>query len=211
MLLAAALLVLVPPVQGPVVRAFDFSGPFRAGHRGADLAAPPGAPVRAPCAGSVAFAGPAASNGRVVTLLCGRWRVTHLPLAEIAVREGARVEVGEPLGTVGAGAVHTGLHLGVRRAGSRSGYVDPLRFLGRAAPPLGPAPPPGGPPRAGPARPLEPRPPAAAPPLAVSGPAPWPAWAGLALVLAGAGLGRRARRRRVRTRSPAPAGASVQA
>lgn len=208
MLLAAALLVLVPPVQGPVVRGFDFSGPYKPGHRGVDLAAPPGAAVRASCAGSVAFAGAAGSNGRVVTLLCGRWRVTHLPLAGIAVREGARVGVGERLGTVGAGAGHAGLHLGVRRAGSRSAYVDPRRFIRRAAPPLGPAPPPGGPPRA---RPLEPPPPAAAPPRPVSGPAPWPAWAGLALVLAGAGAGRQVRRRRVRTRSPAPAGASVQA
>ncbi len=125
MLLAAALLVLVPPVQGPVVRGFDFSGPYKPGHRGVDLAAPPGAAVRASCAGSVAFAGAAGSNGRVVTLLCGRWRVTHLPLAGIAVREGARVGVGERLGTVGAGAGHAGLHLGVRRAGSRSGVRRP--------------------------------------------------------------------------------------
>src|ERR671911_457384 len=89
-------------------------------------------------------------HGRVVTVLCGPWRVTHMPLASIAVRRGATVREGAPLGTVARSHEHGGLHLGVRRDGTRFGYADPLRFLapGRpTAPPLGPAPRPSRPPR----------------------------------------------------------------
>ena len=202
-----------PPVAGAVTRPFDLgSNPFEAGrHRGVDLAAVPGTTVRAPCGGPVAFAGTAGSNGRVVTLLCGRRRVTHMPLASIAVRSGALVREGTALGTVTASSEHRGLHLGVRRDGTRFGYEDPLPFLvpGRPnnAPPLGPAPRPGRRPHSTPPRPPTPLPhPAAAPrphpapagsnPQLRSPLAPWPAWLGLALVLAGAGFHVRAPRRR---------------
>ena len=195
-----------PPVPGPVTRSFDpGSHPFEAGrHRGVDLAAAPGAPVRAPCGGPVTFAGQVGSSGRVVTLRCGRWRVTHLPLASIAVRQGTAVREGAVIGTVAASREHHGLHLGVRREGTRFGYADPLRFLaaGRPAPPpLGraprrhrqrPAPPRR--PAAPPPRPAVAPRPFAAPPPAGSSPgggapvAPWPVWVGLALVLAGVGV-----------------------
>jgi hypothetical protein len=164
-----------PPVPGPVTRAFDLGAdPFEAGrHRGVDLAAPPGATVRAPCAGAVAFAGSVGTSGRVVTLLCGPWRVTHMPLATIAVRAGSTVAPGAPLGTVAAARDHAGLHLGVRRDGTRFGYADPMRFLGApdvpAIPPLGRAPRPARPPRSTPPRPHAPRPPA---PRSVPAPRP---------------------------------------
>jgi hypothetical protein len=131
-----------PPVGGEVVRAFDLgSDPFEAGrHRGADLAASPGEPVRAPCPGRVAVAGRVGTSGRLVTLLCGRWRVTQMPLATVAVRAGDAVRRGDRLGTVAASRDHAGLHLGVRRDGARFGYVDPLRFLDRerTSPPVAP-------------------------------------------------------------------------
>jgi hypothetical protein len=76
----------------------------------------------------------------VVTLLCGAWRVTHLPLVAIAVRPGVHVHAGARLGLLGASRAHAGLHLGVRRAGDRFGYVDPLRFLGDSTDPLPPPP-----------------------------------------------------------------------
>ena len=161
MLAASAPAAWRSPVPGAVARAFDLrSDPFEAGrHRGVDLAAAPGTTVRAPCAGPVAFAGTVGTSGRVVTLLCGRWRVTHMPLASVVVRSGATIGEGEPLGTLAASDDHAGLHLGVRRAGTRFGYADPLRFLApdrpTTAPPLGPAPRPTRPPR-----PTLPRPPA---------------------------------------------------
>src|SRR5881296_292194 len=46
------------PVVGPVIRAFDPpDSPYGAGHRGIDIAAPVGTPVRAAAAGTVTFAG----------------------------------------------------------------------------------------------------------------------------------------------------------
>ena len=212
-----------PPVAGAVTRWFDPGRhPFEGGrHRGVDLAAQPGTTVRSPCAGQVAFAGRVGTSGRVVTLRCGAWRVTHMPLGSIAVREGAPVGPGAPVGTVAASAEHAGLHLGVRRDGTRFGYADPLRFLAPGStitpPPLGPAPRPARPPRPSAPRPPAPRPPAprphpvAAPPRALtdSNPqrapfAPWPAWVGSALVLAGAGVRVRARSRKAH--APAAAG-----
>ena len=79
------------PVAGPVTRAFDLRGdPFEAGaHRGADFAAARGATVRAPCSGRVEVAGRVGTSGRVVTVLCGRWRASVMPLAEVAVEPGA--------------------------------------------------------------------------------------------------------------------------
>jgi hypothetical protein len=203
--LAAASLILavlaVPahawrrPVPGAVSRAFAYSPaePFAAGrHRGADFAARPGETVRAACSGRVAYAG----RG-VVTLRCGPWRVTHLPLATLAVGAGTHVREGARIGTVAASREHAGLHLGVRRAGDRFAYVDPLRLLGPPANvpragPLGDAPR-----RAPPPRPRVVAP--AHPAVRIRGVAPWPVWLGLALALAGAaggGIRVRARSRR---------------
>jgi Peptidase family M23 len=197
------------PVPGAAVtRVFDLgSNPFEGGrHRGVDLAARHGDAVRAPCAGLVVVAGRVGTSGQVVTVRCGPWRVSHMPLARVAVRVGEAVGRGSPIGTAAPSRAHAGLHLGVRREGHRFGYVDPLRFLEsvRHPPPLVP-----GPPRLGPA------PRARAPvlrrtefrsgpagsklaptadsnpapePASYPGAAPWPAWLGLALVLGGLGV-----------------------
>ncbi len=200
------LLALLAPVPGEPTRGFDPGRPFEGGrHRGVDLAAAPGTPVRAACTGPVAFAGRIGADG-IVTLRCGPWRVTHMPLATIAARGFA--SRGAVIGTVARSRDHAGLHLGVRRDGTRFGYVDPLRFLTPRSPPAPlvrgprarpPAPPIVSPPQARRSHRPAPRP-ASPPPLA-----PWPAWAGLALVLAGAGL----RARRVRTRWAARRSGSV--
>jgi hypothetical protein len=188
----------VAPVGGAVTRGFAVGpNPFAGGqHRGADFAAAPGADVRAACAGEVVVARRVGTSGRVVTIRCGPWRVTHQPLAEVAVAAGGRVARGARIGTVAPARSHAGLHLGVRRDGRRFGYVDPLRFLapGRPPPPVLPRP------RAvrrPPAVRIAPPPPARpvmAPPSAPV--APWPVWVGLGLVLAGAGVRWRLSRRR---------------
>jgi len=163
------------PVSGAVARPFAYSSetPFRAGaHRGADLAAPAGAPVRAPCSGAVVTA-----SMSVVTLRCGEWRVTALPLESLAVREGARLRAGAVIGRLGTMPGHTGLHLGVRRAGDRFAYVDPVPLLGDPSAPPVTAVPRSGPRPAPPAGVAPPRPapaPADAPPRAPA-PAPRPA------------------------------------
>jgi hypothetical protein len=177
-------LVLHPPLETlTVTRPFVYAGsPFAAGlHRGIDLAARPGARAAAPCAGMVAWAGL-----RGVTLRCGRFRVTLLPLGAVVAREGAAIEPGAPLGR----ASDEALHLGVRRAGDQFGYVDPAPLFERAQVPRA------GPPPVAARRPTIPSIPRremrepGVQPLA-----PWPAWAGLALALGGVRLRRRGRAR----------------
>jgi Peptidase family M23 len=209
-----------PPVRGGPVRLFDLGrDPFvRGRHRGVDLAATPGEPVRAACGGVVRFAGRVAGTG-TVSVDCGRWRVSYAPLERIAVRAGRRVRASRRLGVMAGdvtprGAVerraaaspavaghvrtgHAGLHFGVRLAARRFGYVDPLGFLAgprRAPPPLVPATTPR---RARRSRPpahrTDPLPgsaPVPHPAHAAPGVAPWTVWGGLALVMTGlAGAG----------------------
>jgi hypothetical protein len=203
------------PVYAPVARGFDLgANPYEGGrHRGVDLRAPGGSVVRSPCAGRVAVAGRIGSSGGVVTVLCGHWRATVLPLSTIFVHRGAQVSTRTRLGLLARSTAHRGLHLGIRRDGARFGYVDPLRFfparptgpspLGRAprarpTPPPTPVRPLAALPRPAPTRPVVAHPSDAGAPGHLATPgghaasgdlAPWPAWAGLALVLVGVGLG----------------------
>lgn len=121
------------PVIGPVVRDFDPpEDPYGAGHRGIDIAAPFGTPVRAPEAGVVTFAGKVGGELYVTIDHGAGLRSTCSWLSAIAVRKGDVVARGATLGSTGRG--HPGatvphLHFGVRADGV---YVDPLRFLGPA-------------------------------------------------------------------------------
>jgi len=116
-----------PPVPGRIVSPFDRpQHTWLPGHRGIDLAAEVGEPVRAVADGVVAFAGMVAGRG-VVSIQHGQLRSTYEPV-EPAVIAGSIVEVGEALGRVG-GAAHAGcrcLHLGARRGDE---YVDPSWLL----------------------------------------------------------------------------------
>jgi murein DD-endopeptidase MepM/ murein hydrolase activator NlpD len=203
----------LPPVAGEMVRPFDYTraAPFTPGaHRGVDLAARPGAAVRSACAGTVVHAGSVAGGAPVVSVGCGGRRVSYGPLASVAIRVGAHIRPGAPIGTLAPG--HGGLHLGVRRARDPFGYEDPVALLGRPGSPFAPAPRAARPrrPARRAARPVPPRPapppPAPAPRPATPGSAPWPVWAGLAMLLSGAaGSGtlvvRRRRHRRFAHRS----------
>jgi murein DD-endopeptidase MepM/ murein hydrolase activator NlpD len=214
------------PVPGEVARPFSYTrdAPFvRGAHRGADLTAAPGTMVRAACSGRVVHAGPVAGRDEVVSVRCRARRVSYLPLAAVAVRAGAKVRAGDPIGTLAPG--HGGLHFGVRRERDAFGYVDPMALLPDPERPFTPTP---HPPRSRPltprpaARPAVPRPaarpaswPATAPrPLAGRPPAqlaPWPVWAGLGALLAGAaGSGTVALRRRRTTAARAAVAAAAR-
>jgi murein DD-endopeptidase MepM/ murein hydrolase activator NlpD len=141
-LLLVLLALVLPPAAAParfgwpvsparVVRAFDPPPrPWLAGHRGADLAASPGVVVRAAGAGTVIYAGMIAGRGVVSVAHPDGLRTTYEPLTP-AVRAGAVVPEGAPLGTLTAG--HPGcpaaacLHWGLLRGAV---YLDPLALLG---------------------------------------------------------------------------------
>jgi murein DD-endopeptidase MepM/ murein hydrolase activator NlpD len=129
------------PVTGSVVRGFDArAGPYGPGHRGIDIAAPMGQPVRTPAAGRVVFAGPVAGTAWVSLRVAPGVLVTLGPVLDPAARAGP-VRARGPIGRVGPGHGAT-LHLGVRVNGV---YVDPLPYLlDRPRPRLAPLPSPGG-------------------------------------------------------------------
>jgi murein DD-endopeptidase MepM/ murein hydrolase activator NlpD len=132
MLLLVLALVFGWPLTPPsVVRRFDPPPqPWLAGHRGVDLAATPGASVRAAGTGTVTFAGRIAGRGVVSVAHAGGLRTTYQPVTA-SVTVGDVVTTGTPLGTLDAG--HPGcpaaacLHWGLRRGDL---YLDPLALLG---------------------------------------------------------------------------------
>ena len=133
------------PVEGEILTAYrNGDDPYAGGqHRGIDIGAEAGAPVGAATGGTVRFAGVAGSSGLTVSVRTsdGTLDTSYLHLSAVAVREGDLVASGQRLGTVGTSgrrsveAPH--LHFGIRDAGSRHAYHDPLAYLPpapRAAP-----------------------------------------------------------------------------
>ncbi len=123
------------PVRGDVLTAFhNGSDPYAAGqHRGIDIAASTGTQVVAAAAGTVRHAGVAGDSGLTVSVRTGDHDVSYLHLSAVAVKEGQAVAAGTRLGAVGTSgrrsvtAPH--LHFGIRRAGDRHAYLNPLDFL----------------------------------------------------------------------------------
>ncbi|AJP05851.1 peptidase M23 [Streptomyces cyaneogriseus subsp. noncyanogenus] len=117
----------------PVLRGWDPPpGPYAPGHRGVDLAAAPGAPVRAVAPGRVSFAGRVAGKGVVSVELAGTGdpplRTTYEPV-RASVRAGETVAAGEVVGAVEPAGSHCAapcLHWGLRGEGT---YLDPLTLL----------------------------------------------------------------------------------
>ncbi|MGN9777863.1 murein hydrolase activator EnvC family protein [Micromonospora sp. H33] len=115
-----------------VVRHFDPPPqPWLPGHRGVDLAAAPGTPVRAAGAGTVTFAGRVAGRPVITVTHADGLRTTYEPVRP-TVEVGAPVSAGGPIGHLLAG--HPGcpaascLHWGLRQGEM---YLDPLALVGR--------------------------------------------------------------------------------
>ena len=110
--------------------------PFSGGethHRGIDLAAPSGTPVRAAAAGTVVEAtitwSVSPASGTVVVLDHGAgWSTFYTHLDAFEVSTGQRVEAGQTIGRVGSTGRSTGphLHFEVRRNGEP---VDPATVV----------------------------------------------------------------------------------
>jgi len=125
------------PLPGDARVVHPFAAPaslFGPGHRGVDLAADVDAVVRAPAAGTVAFAGTVVDRGVVTVSHDGGLRSSLEPVSW-SVHPGERVERGEPIGVVQAVAGHCApaacVHWGVRRGAT---YVDPLGLVAGARP-----------------------------------------------------------------------------
>lgn len=131
------------PVRGEVQTPYrNGSDPYARGqHRGIDVTAPAGTAVVAAAGGRVRFAGPLGASGLTVSVRTadGRFDTAYLHLGAISVRKGQRVGAGDRIGAVGTSgrgsiaAAH--LHFGVRDAGKRHAYRDPLALLPPPLPP----------------------------------------------------------------------------
>lgn len=130
---ASAQLGFVKPVDGRYSSPFGlrrfFNGEPRRPHSGLDIAAPEGAPIRAPAAGRVLVVGDYFFNGKTVFLDHGQGLVSMFShMSEIAVVPGEQVAQGQLLGAVGMTGRVTGphLHWGVSLNNAR---VNPRLFI----------------------------------------------------------------------------------
>ncbi|WAL41277.1 D-alanyl-D-alanine carboxypeptidase family protein [Brevibacterium sp. BRM-1] len=121
----------VTPVPGfQVVKAFDKPAHnWEAGHRGIDVAALPGEPIRSPGPGTVHFAGKVAGVPSVSVEVGGH--IVSYAAVDATVKRGAEVFPGTRLGTV-ANPSHCPsgcVHVGVWRAHAAKDYLNPAHFF----------------------------------------------------------------------------------
>jgi murein DD-endopeptidase MepM/ murein hydrolase activator NlpD len=139
-LIATSPIGLPPAGQWPVDEPVVVSG-FRPaepdwteGHRGVDLHARTGTPVRSITAGRIAYVGQIAGKPVVTVALPGpaTLRTTYEPVVA-SVPVGQRVRAGQVIGVVAARGGHCGGDAGCVHVGLRSpdGYLDPLRLIMR--------------------------------------------------------------------------------
>src|SRR5579884_54376 len=177
------------PASGGVLEPFVFdpAQPYAAGqHRGIDVGAAAGEPVRAPAGGTVTFAGAVPGSGSTLTITTADGlAVTLTHLGSLSVAAGTAVAEGDRVATVGpSGDPEVDgpyVHLGIRIASDPQGYRDPLANLparAAAAPPAAapaPAPAPSPAPVSAPAAAPSPSPAATSPAPAPAAPATPPA------------------------------------
>lgn len=118
------------PVRGAILRHYEPPPtPYAAGHRGIDMAAPVGTPVRAANDGVVAFAGPVGGSLFVSIDHADGIRTTYSFLSVVLVRRGQAVSRGDVVGNSGPGdgsSPEPHLHFGARTGGD---YIDPEPLL----------------------------------------------------------------------------------
>jgi murein DD-endopeptidase MepM/ murein hydrolase activator NlpD len=119
------------PLRGPIVRGYEQpANPYAAGHRGIDIGAPYGTPIKAAADGVVHFAGKVAGSLFVSIDHAGGLQTTYSWVSEIDTKKGATVRTGDVIARSGTG--HPGstdpthLHFGVKKDGD---YVDPMLYL----------------------------------------------------------------------------------
>ncbi|MER5308971.1 M23 family metallopeptidase [Streptomyces sp. NPDC002773] len=135
LILTLGLLWPVGPPPPEILRGWQPpAGPYAPGHRGVDLAAPPGTEVLAPVEGTVSFAGPVGGRGVLTLTLPGTGspplRTTFSPVTPL-VPKGDRVPAGTPVARVAPGphCAESCLHWGLLRGDT---YLNPLLLTRRA-------------------------------------------------------------------------------
>jgi murein DD-endopeptidase MepM/ murein hydrolase activator NlpD len=121
------------PVHGSVISRFG-SRRFSGWHRGVDIKAPPGTPIRAAAPGTVVFSGRQSSYGRMVKIAHPNGLSTvYAHNSANFVKAGDPVKAGTVIGTVGrtGRATTNHVHFEIRRQGVAK---NPLPLLQRPQP-----------------------------------------------------------------------------
>lgn len=119
------------PVDGPRSIVVPYRAPahdYGAGHRGIDIAISPGAAVRAPADGIVAFSGTVVDRPLITIEHAGGYVTTFEPLSS-TLSPGDEVAAGDVVGSLATGghAAAGTLHIGVRLDGA---YINPMLMFG---------------------------------------------------------------------------------
>ena len=107
---------MLKPTEGPYSSAFGlkrfFNGQARKPHSGIDIAAPEGAPIKAPADGTIALTGDFFFNGNSVFIDHGQGLISMMcHMSRIDVKEGDVIKQGDLIGAVGKTGRATGPHL----------------------------------------------------------------------------------------------------
>lgn len=120
----------LPPLEAGLALVEPFRAPphaYGAGHRGIDLAAEPGASLRAPAGGVVSFVGSVVDRP-VISVRVDAHTVYSIEPVSSALQRGDTIGIGSVIGTVGGGGhcEKRCVHLGVR---VDDAYVNPMRYF----------------------------------------------------------------------------------
>ena len=125
------------PVDGRLSSTFgERADPFTRAtrfHRGVDIAAPAGTPIRAAQSGTVVFSGHLAGYGNTIIVEhAGGYRTLYGHASRNLVREGDMISAEQVIGEVGSSGRSTGthLHFELQKGGER---LNPQEFLAAAS------------------------------------------------------------------------------